>query len=961
MQFKYFFVKIFLLFFFSGIAIADHVGAAYVCRDPLYGCSNPTFIDHDNGGAACPADTVNCDDLNDCGSSMIGYADARDACGYDTDHTATLADGTIYTTALQSDGKIIAGGVFWRYNGFKVQNIVRVIGATGVIDHSFVTGDGFDYVVRTIAVQPDGKILVGGEFGSYDGTYFPRLVRLNSDGSLDTSFDTGSGPDNEVYDIIVQPDGKIMISGEFDYYNDVARGGVARLNADGSLDTTFDPGTGAGGTFNYVYAMGRQSDGKIIIGGSFTSYNGTAKNRLARINTDGSLDTTFNSSGGGPNNDVYDIAVRADDKFFIGGQFTSYNGLSLTRFTLLNANGTYDVTIPWAATRFNSDVRTVIAQPDGKAVVGGYFTTYEGTPRSRIARVNSNGSVDTTFDPGAGADSYLFAQSFQPDNKIVIGGSFTSYDGVTRGSFARVNSDGSLDDAFNGGPVILPVVVTSVPDEITANTASGRVYMESTGGEDVLDVKIQWGTESGVYVNECIASQEYVGDDWYFCNLLDLEESTTYYTRAVATNSAGTDYGDEVVFQTPDALGVETLTVSDATPHTVTLRGNVTGTGDVSEVERSFLIGTSSGYYDYDDSPCSAGMGGVGEFTCDLAYLSPDTTYYYRAVVQSSGGGSEGSFFKNLFINTAYADSDAYGEEMSFHTPPEISTETPTDITSNSATAHANLNYIDEYASADPERYIRWGTDSENLTHVCSAGAGNVGPYSCNMTGLSPDTLYYVRASAYYAEWDWEMYGNVISFTSGSVGGEGDGGTGEQEIVHALNLTVGETLTLDCGADVDLDNGAALIAETPRSQTTTCTVTTNDDDGYNLQVENDRGNENVLQHSVHGTTADGQIQDKLRWNASSPNAQSFTGTGFGFGVLSSTATKDEAWWGTGATCHDPDQLYAGVPSTSEDIMRHLIYSGSNTDTTICYRVNVPSTQSSGDYQGSVTYTATGRP
>jgi uncharacterized repeat protein (TIGR02543 family) len=176
-----------------------------------------------------------------------------------------------------------------------------------------------------------------------------------------------------------------------------------------------------------------------------------------------------------------------------------------------------------------------------------------------------------------------------------------------------------------------------------------------------------------------------------------------------------------------------------------------------------------------------------------------------------------------------------------------------------------------------------------------------------------------------------------------------------------LTATIGETMTLTCGSNIDIDNGSALTPETPQTNTTTCTVTTNDEDGYNLQLTNDRGSNNVLYHETESTNPNGQIIDKTRWDPSNPNAIQYTGTGLAFGILSSTATKNESWWGNATTCTDTNQLYAGIPNTTVDIMRYETYSNTQTDTTICYYVNVPFTQIAGEYTGSVTYTATGRP
>jgi hypothetical protein len=173
-----------------------------------------------------------------------------------------------------------------------------------------------------------------------------------------------------------------------------------------------------------------------------------------------------------------------------------------------------------------------------------------------------------------------------------------------------------------------------------------------------------------------------------------------------------------------------------------------------------------------------------------------------------------------------------------------------------------------------------------------------------------------------------------------------------------LSVTVDESISLSCGSDVDIDGGTSLSPGTPESNSTTCTVTTNDEDGYNLQIADDNGGSNALTNGSYSIT------DHTAWNPSAPNGAAWvdgTTTGLGFSVYASTATKNTVWWGTGSSCHDANNLYAGLPDTDTNIMEHASYESGSTTTSVCYRVDVPATQASGEYTGSVTYTATGRP
>src|SRR5205085_83830 len=134
------------------------------------------------------------------------------------------------------------------------------------------------------------------------------------DGSLDTSFNPGTGADNLVQIAAVQGDGKIIIGGSFSNYNGTIRKCITRLNLDGSLDLSFSPGSGSAGTVNTIAI---QPDNKVVIGGYFNSYNGFACARIARLNATGNLDTGFNS-GIGPNNTIRTTTIQSNGKIIIG-------------------------------------------------------------------------------------------------------------------------------------------------------------------------------------------------------------------------------------------------------------------------------------------------------------------------------------------------------------------------------------------------------------------------------------------------------------------------------------------------------------------------------------------------------------------------------------------------------------------------------------------------------------------
>jgi uncharacterized delta-60 repeat protein len=346
-------------------------------------------------------------------------------------------DSYVYGLALQSDGKVIIGGEFTALKGMSRNRIAR-LNSDGSLDPGFNPGSGANGFVQAIAVQSDGKVLIGGRFTAINGATRNRIARLNADGSFDTGFNPGSGANSDVLVSVVQSDGKVLIGGNFSVVNGVARNFIARLNADGSLDTGFNPGSGADNT---VHAMAVQGDGKVLIGGSFNTFNGVARNFIARLNADGSLDTGFNLGSGLDNYYVFTLAVQSDGKVLIGGGFSTVNGVTRNHVARLNADGSLDTSFNPGSGANGSYVYGLALQSDGKVLIGGSFNTFNGVARSCIARLNANGSLDTGFNPGSGADNTVYKLAVQSDGRALIGGFFTIFNGVARNYIARLKSD----------------------------------------------------------------------------------------------------------------------------------------------------------------------------------------------------------------------------------------------------------------------------------------------------------------------------------------------------------------------------------------------------------------------------------------------------------------------------------------------------------------------------------------
>ena len=357
----------------------------------------------------------------------------------------------VFTILIQTDGKLLIGGRFNRYTDSLCNGIVR-LNNDGSIDDAFGIGNGFtstltDTNVNTLAIQSDGKILVGGDFTAYRGVAANRIIRLNSDGTRDTSFDIGTGFSGNINTLVIQSDGKILAGGDFTTYQGVSANRIIRLNSDGTRDTSFDIGTGFNST---VSALAIQSDGKVIVGGVFTTYQGITTNRIIRLNSDGTRDTSFDI-GTGFTDTVNVVTIRSDGKILVGGRFTTYQGVAANRIIRLNSDGTQDTSFD-IGTGFTDTVNVVTIRSDGKILVGGRFTTYQGVAANRIIRLNSDGTRDTSFDIGTGfvgvGVSEIRAISLQSDGKSLVGGSFTTYNDISATGIIRLNSDGTRDITY---------------------------------------------------------------------------------------------------------------------------------------------------------------------------------------------------------------------------------------------------------------------------------------------------------------------------------------------------------------------------------------------------------------------------------------------------------------------------------------------------------------------------------
>jgi uncharacterized delta-60 repeat protein len=306
-----------------------------------------------------------------------------------------------------------------------------------------------DGEVTSLAVQGDGKIVIGGSFTTVNGVARKNLARLNADSSLDTSFDPGSGPFLIVHSVAVQGDGKVLIGGLFTTVNGISRSRVARLNADGSVDAGFDPGVTID---NRVNVLAPAAGGKVYIGGSFTAIGTASRNCFARLNSDGSLDTGFDPGTGVESSGfpfVLAIAVQPDGKVLIGGSFETVDRTARNSIARLDNDGSLDATFDPGAGP-SGQVRCILRQGDGKLLVGGQFFQWGTEARGRIARLEADGALDLTFNPSANND--VNALTLLANGQILLAGDFTAVNGNNAGRVARVSPNGTLDVTFLAWP-----------------------------------------------------------------------------------------------------------------------------------------------------------------------------------------------------------------------------------------------------------------------------------------------------------------------------------------------------------------------------------------------------------------------------------------------------------------------------------------------------------------------------
>ncbi|WP_369073244.1 malectin domain-containing carbohydrate-binding protein [Cyclobacterium qasimii] len=337
-------------------------------------------------------------------------------------------EGQITKIVLTPEGKIfsIFGSEFYNQS-------VRLFNADGTIDFSFDT-----YRIlpgNAIALQADGKLIAG--------EYRGEIIRYNLDGSVDLSYNPKPEFDDEVKAFGVQKDGKVVVGGAFNRYNGQLGYNIVRINTNGTFDHSFNAGSGLDNQDDFITEIHEQQDGDILVNGNIKSFNGTQVNQLFRLRSDGKLDQDFNSNLEFESNFyIVDVALQEDGKILVAGQFRSF-GKNVNEIIRLNQDGTRDNSFDLG---IDSDTRilTIYALKDGKILVG---AGSDGNPAGSLVRLNADGSKDLSFNIGSDLNINWTSIAVQSDGKILAGGGASA--SVLDPRLVRFNPDGTIDSSFN--------------------------------------------------------------------------------------------------------------------------------------------------------------------------------------------------------------------------------------------------------------------------------------------------------------------------------------------------------------------------------------------------------------------------------------------------------------------------------------------------------------------------------
>ncbi len=384
-------------------------------------------------------------------------------------------DTDIYGSSLNLSVKVADNGT--NIGSTTIENLIGMyyidVDISIDLDENFRSTSTNQTAVRGLTPAPDGSLYLAPNstmFREYPGLNQGNILKFNPDGSIDSAYlnnqgigATSTSPAGTIIqDLFLDTNSKIVVVGAFRTFGTATSSGIARLNTDGTLDTSFSLNTGSGlpsGQIIKAVPVGNKIMALMFAPAS-TTFNGVTVRRLFLLNDDGTIDSNFSATASSSistlSSSLYDFIPYSDTQVIIGSGFISYNGTTVGRIARINVDGTLDTAFNTAlGTGFNSSVLALGRLSDGRIIVGGSFATLNGNSVPYIVSLNADGSLDSAFTSNVGTGpnfSNNLRISVQSDDKIVIGGSFTSFNGVnTPSTLVRLNSDGTIDTTFTEG------------------------------------------------------------------------------------------------------------------------------------------------------------------------------------------------------------------------------------------------------------------------------------------------------------------------------------------------------------------------------------------------------------------------------------------------------------------------------------------------------------------------------
>jgi hypothetical protein len=422
-------------------------------------------------------------------------------------------------------------------------------------------------------IDEGGSTLLYGNFTNYDGTTVGRVIKLNNKGEIDYSFQSGFGFNSVLYageSFNKQSNGKYIATGSFSSYSGISSSRIARINSDGTYDTTFNVGTGFAGSYNITLGSDFDSNNNVYVGGVFNTYQGNSSPNIVKIKNDGSYDSSF-SVGSGFNNVVNSVFVRTDNKICITGYFTSYNGTSQTNLCVLTSGGTIDSSFNNGGFTSITNVPIyIIGNDDNSMVCYGFFSAYSGVSASNIVKLTPTGHIDTTFKYGSGFDNYISLGFKIYGEKLLFSGykditepGITEYNGYDTENNIILNEDGLpfitfntyYENLYTTGDYLFGNKTNNNQILIYDNSIPPVVIWDSEGLNEINKSRIL--SNSGMKYYDIITTNKVVsyeiidGGTWCIINN-DISSQSNILTIKLLTNTTGVERNCKIKFNCGD-------------------------------------------------------------------------------------------------------------------------------------------------------------------------------------------------------------------------------------------------------------------------------------------------------------------------------------------------------------------------------------------------------------------------